>query len=119
MFDLKISHKIDYLSEEPIYCHVKLKDYTGERVTYENLSHMSTIEIRRILITSESDEENRVDYHIILKVGQDPKTQEHARSGASYANKFNDESTSDFSVKCSNDVFYVHKWILADRSEYF
>jgi hypothetical protein len=33
--------------------------------------------------------------------------------------KFNDQSSSDFMVKCQNEKFYVHEMILKDQSDYF
>lgn len=116
LFDLKVSHKVYYLSDEPIHCDLTIKDHAGERYSILHTS-MSCLDIRRILITS--DDENIVNYQIQFKIGQDPETQDHAKIATNYANKFNNESTSDFRVKCSDEVFHVHKWILADRSEFF
>ena len=36
-----------------------------------------------------------------------------------FARKFNDESTSDFIVKCQDKQFHVHQLILRERSKYF
>ena len=116
LFDLKVSHKVYYLSDEPIHCDLTIKDHAGERYSIIQTS-MSCLDIRRILITS--DDENIKNYQIEFKIGQDPETQDHAKIATNYANKFNNESTSDFRVKCSDEVFHVHKWILADRSEFF
>ena len=116
LFDLKVSHKVYYLSDEPIHCDLTIKDHAGERYSIIHTS-MSCLDIRRILITS--DDENIANYRIEFKIGQDPETQDHAKIVTNYANKFNNETTSDFRVKCSDEVFHVHKWILADRSEFF
>ena len=116
LFDLKVSHKVYYLSDEPIHCDLTIKDHAGERYSVLHTS-MSCLDIRRFLVTS--DDENIVNYQIEFKIGQDPETQDHAKIATNYANKFNNESTSDFRVKCSDEVFHVHKWILADRSEFF
>ena len=116
LFDLKVSHKVYYLSDEPIHCDLTIKDHAGERYSIIHTS-MSCLDIRRILITS--DDDDIVHYQIEFKIGQDPETQDHAKIVTNYANKFNNESTSDFRVKCRDEVFHVHKFILADRSEYF
>merc|ERR1712051_964674 len=36
-----------------------------------------------------------------------------------FAERFNELSTSDFTVKCQDKQFYVHQRILRERSEYF
>ena len=36
-----------------------------------------------------------------------------------FEHKFNDQSTSDFIVKCQDEVFHVHQFVLSTRSEYF
>ena len=105
------------LSDEPIHCDLTIKDHDGEQCYSVIHTAMSCLDIRRILITS--DDENIFNYQIEFKIGQDPKTQDHAKIATNYANKFNNESTSDFRVKCRDEVFHVHKWILADRSEFF
>jgi hypothetical protein len=116
LFDLKVSHKVYYLSDEPIHCDLTIKDHAGERYSIIHTS-MSCLDIRRILITS--DDDDIVHYQIEFKIGQDPETQDHAKIVTNYANKLHNESTSDFRVKCRDEVFHVHKFILADRSEYF
>ena len=116
LVELKVSHKVYYLSDEPIHFDLTIKDHDGERYSIIHTS-MSCLDIRRFLVAS--DDENIVNYQIEFKIGQDPKTQDHAKITTNYANKFNNESTSDFRVKCRDEVFHVHKWILADRSEFF
>ena len=119
-FDLKVSHNVYYLSDEPIHCDLTIKDHAGERYSIIHTS-MSCLDIRRFLVIS--DDEDIKNYQIEFKIGQDSATQNHAKIVTNYANKFNNESTSDFRVKCSlslsDKVFHVHKWILADRSEFF
>jgi len=116
LLDLKVSHKVYYLSDEPIHCDLTIKDHSGERYSIIHTS-MTCVDIRRFLVIS--DDENIANYQIEFKIGQDPETQNHAKIITNYANKFNNESTSDFRVKCRDEVFHVHKWILADRSEFF
>ena len=58
-------------------------------------------------------------YDIFIRIGQDISHQEQAKMTTNYANKFDDEKSSDFKVKCKNVTFHAHQWILADRSEYF
>ena len=53
LFDLKVSHKVYYLSDEPIHCDLTIKDHAGERYSILHTS-MSCLDIRRILITSET-----------------------------------------------------------------
>ena len=119
-FDLKVSHNVYYLSDEPIHCDLTIKDNSGERYSIIHTS-MTCLDIRRFLVIS--DDEDIKNYQIEFKIGQDSATQNHAKIVTNYANKFNNESTSDFRVKCSlslsDKVFHVHKWILADRSEFF
>ena len=56
---------------------------------------------------------------IFIEVGQKLNDSQSCQSAACYAHKFNDHSSSDFTVKCEDKVFYVHRWILKERSEYF
>ena len=57
LFDLKVSHKVYYLSDEPIHCDLTIKDHAGERysiihtlantpiiiitISHYNLSHLT------------------------------------------------------------------------------
>ena len=52
-----------------------------------------------------------------LEVSQ--KVDESSDTSTSFAQKFNDQDTSDFTVKCQDKSFYVHQMILKERSEYF
>ena len=53
---------------------------------------------------------------IYLEVGQ--MYQENSAS-TSFSDMFNDENTSDFTIKCQDKSFHVHQLILKKRSEHF
>ena len=112
---LKLTHEFVYLSDEPILCSIRIlkKDENGIRRTTEGTM------LDRFPINISLNTKIGVRYKITIKIGQYLKTQEKAKNAPSYARKFNDDSTSDFRIKCKDSIFYVHQWILADRCEYF
>jgi hypothetical protein len=48
-----------------------------------------------------------IQYSIIIRIGQDVKTQAQAKLKPDYANKFDDTFSSDFIVKCKDSIFHV------------
>ena len=78
-------------------CPIMLKNMTNFKELF-TLSHSSN---------------SRVVY---LEVGQ--MYQENSAS-TSFSDMFNDENTSDFTIKCQDKYFYVHQLILKKRSEHF
>ena len=47
LFDLKVSHKVYYLSDEPIHCDLTIKDHAGERysIIHTSMSHKNLFKI--------------------------------------------------------------------------
>ena len=78
-------------------CPIMLKNMTNFKELF-TLSHSSN---------------SRVVY---LEVGQ--MYQENSAS-TSFSDMFNDENTSDFTIKCQDKYFHVHQLILKKRSEHF
>merc|ERR1712241_538098 len=58
-------------------------------------------------------------HNVEITIFQSEADQAEAKMTGNFAHKFNDESSSDFRVKCKDTIFHVHQWILANRSEYF
>merc|ERR1712156_196826 len=97
----EVEFDLIYLGEIPINCKV-----TIDQQSY-HLKNMSSLykSIWR---------QNK--YRFTLEVGQNPNS---SYVPTCFEQKFNDQTTSDFIVKCQDEVFHVHQFVLSSRSEYF
>ena len=106
----KIKIKLIYVSEEPIDCKIKIKDCTLD--IFENLTIGD--ELKTFTTTKKDLRLTPALYFgisvLLIKTTSMKKV---------FAEKFNDLSTSDFTVKCQDKQFYVHQRILRGRSDYF
>ena len=104
----KIKIKLIYVSEEPIDCKIKIKNCPSEI-----FEHLTIGDELKTFTTTKKDLGLTLHFGIsvlLIKTTSLKKV---------FAEKFNDLSTSDFTVKCRDKEFYVHQRILRGRSEYF
>ena len=113
----QIQYKLIYLSEDPIDCKIqrsKEKPEFLQNVTFGNqvFERVNCYNINPM--TSQHWTKFTISISLSLKLpSQDfPLLTQISRS-------FNDESSSDFVVECKGKEFYVHQYILRQRSEYF
>ena len=106
----KIKIKLIYVSEEPIDCKIKIKN-----CTFDIFEHLTIGDELKTFTTTKKDFRlNPTLYFgisvLLIKTTSLKKV---------FAEKFNDLSTSDFTVKCRDKQFYVHQRILRGKSDYF
>ena len=113
---LNIEHTFVYLSDEPMDCITKIGDNVEEESENRMLDETKT---QSNFVMSRKNVNQPFRYKISIQIDQSLEVQMEAKKTTNYAIKFNDESSSDFVVKCMTAEYCVHQWILADRSEYF
>ena len=104
----KIKIKLIYVSEEPIDCKIKIKN-----CTLDIFEHLTIGDELKTFTTTKKDLRLTPTLHFSISVLL-IKTMKKV-----FDEKFNDLSTSDFTVKCQDKQFYVHQRILRGRSDYF
>ena len=102
--------KLTYVSEESIDCKIKIGNLPSE--LFEHLNISDEVKIfnctKRIPVMVQ-----KVCFDISVLVITTTSINNV------FARMFNNQSTSDFTVKCQDKQFYVHQRILRERSEYF
>ena len=103
-----------YLSEDPIDCKVKWNDKKPEILQNMTCGNQVSQKIFRYNTYLDCIMCSDITISLSLKMPSQglPLTTQIASS-------FNDESSSDFIVECQEKLFYVHQYILMQRSEYF
>ena len=106
----KIKFKLIYVSEEPIKCKIKIESCPSD--IFEHLT------IGDELVTFQRTKEDLKMFRYML-FGISVLAIKTTLDTNFFASKFNEKSTSDFTVKCQDKLFYVHQVILREKSEYF
>ena len=102
--------KLTYVSEESIDCKIKIGNRPSELFEHLNISD----EVKNFNCTKRNPAmSKRVCFDISVLVITTTSINNV------FARMFNNQSTSDFTVKCQDKQFYVHQRILQERSEYF
>ena len=106
----KIKFKLVYVSEEAIDCKINIENGPSEILEHLTIGD----EVKKFKFEKETLlDYPKVYFHISILV---ITTTSMKRV---FAKKFNDPSTSDFTVKCQDKQFYVHQMVLQEKSEYF
>ena len=102
--------ELTYVSEESIDCKIKIGNHPPELFEHLNISD----KVKFFNCTKRNPAMfQRVCFDISVLVITTTSINNV------FARMFNNQSTSDFTVKCQDKQFYVHQRILRERSEYF
>ena len=106
-----IDFKLIYLSEEPIDCRINLEIGAPKEKILNNMSFFNQIfntypESRKYIMLSID-----VCWHLA--------EQKFSWLNQLVTQKFNDNFSSDFVIKCQEKEYYVHQFILKERGDYF
>ena len=106
----KIKFRLIYVSEEPIDCKIKIE--SGPSAIFEHLR------IGDVLKTFWDTKEN-LKNNIVVYFSISVLVITESSMNNFFPRKFNDPSTSDFTVHCQDKQFHVHQITLQEKSEYF
>ena len=113
--DVVVQISLIYLSDENIDCRIRHKSANSSDKIINDISIVSFQTKISEVKAGERYPITHFDIDVCKCWPERPWLKIHSNHGF----KFNDQSTSDFVVKCKGEMFYVHKSILKDRSEYF
>ena len=105
----KIKFKLTYVSEEPIDCKIKIGKCPSKILEHLTISDK--------VDTFHCNKENLATVARIISISVLVITR--STTSTNFARMFNNQSTSDFIVKCQYKNFYVHQSILRERNDYF
>ena len=113
----KIQYKLIYLSEDPIDCKIQRNKENPEflqNVTSGNQVFVTVFRYTSNPISGHSWSQQKITISLSLKM-----TRKDFPLLTQISSSFNDKMSSDFVIECQGKEFYVHQYILRERSEYF
>ena len=113
----KIQYKLIYLSEDPIDCKIQRNNENPEfsqNVTSGNQVFVTVFRYTTNPISGQSWSKQKITISLSLKM-----TRQDFPLLTQISSSFNAEMSSDFVVECRGKEFYVHQYILRERSGYF